>query len=786
MLLGKRLYSLLMFVLVSILSGVLVAGLMVPAVGMAADAGRTAISGVNDLPTELGAPPQWERSRLLDGDGKVLAYFYDQNRVYVDLTKISDIMKKAQVGIEDHRFYEHGAMDLTGTLRALVSTTQGNTQGGSSLTQQYVRMVLVEKAEASNDEAAVLAAKENTIARKIRELRYAIAVEKQNSKDQILEFYLNMAYYGDGAYGVEAAARHYFGISAAKLDLAQAAMLAGLVRNPNATNPAKSETVAIGRRNDVLDRLAELKIVTKEEAAAAKATGFDRSKITSARTGCANSEFPFVCQYALNTLVNKATTLGATKEERLQRVYRDGLTIKTQVDPKAQRSAEAKMRKMISGKDPVTSVIVMLEPKTGLIVAMAQNRQEMGTKAGQTYYNDAVEKDMGGGSGVQGGSTFKMFVAAAALENGFGAGTSFTVPYEKDWKGETFRNCTGPFIQGGKWAVTGTRSEVGTFDMWRGTAMSVNNYFAALEQTVGMCPVVKMAVRLGLKSAIGEDIVKTYQWRPAFTLGSVEVTPLSLVSAYATMANRGVRCDPVVLKSITSSDGTSIPVPSANCTRVVDAAYADAINKIFQGPIYRGTLTSAQIPGYRLAGKTGTVPDNKAAWAIAYTPDLAAGAMISVDNSPKKKIKKFWKAHRGNLRGVKLPASGTWLSGYGSDAGRKLLRPAMAAALADIKDHTQFTEPTAAALAGDSVSVPSCSGLGATACKNKLIAAGFAAYTKRVYSDTVPSGSLIGLSTAGQAPKGSSITVLVSKGPKPADDGPPDPSTPATPPGRKK
>ncbi len=131
------------------------------------------------------------------------------------------------------------------------------------------------------------------------------------------------------------------------------------------------------------------------------------------------------------------------------------------------------------------------------------------------------------------------------------------------------------------------------------------------------------------------------------------------MSAYATMANRGVRCDPVILKSITAADGTSLAVPSAKCTRVIDARYADAINKVFQGPIYNGTLTSAQIPGYRLAGKTGTVPDNKAAWAIAYTPDLAAGAMISVDNSPVKSVQKFWKSHRGNLRSVTLPYSHT-------------------------------------------------------------------------------------------------------------------------------
>lgn len=785
MLLGKRLYSLFMFVMLSILSGVLVAGMAMPVVGMAADAGRTAITGVNDLPAELEAPPQWQRSRLLDGNGKLIAYFYDQNRVYVTLDKISTIMKQAQVGIEDHRFYEHGAMDLTGTLRALASTSQGNTQGGSSLTQQYVRMVLVEKAEANNDPAGVIAAKENTLARKFRELRYAIAVEKEFSKDQILEFYLNMAYYGDGAYGVEAAARHYFGVSAAKLNLPQAAMLAGLVRNPVATNPVAHPAVALSRRNDVLNRLAELNIITPEQAAQAKATPFDKSKVTTARTGCANSKYPFICQYALNTMVKEMPALGATETDRLQRVYRGGLTITTQIDPKAQEIADKRIAKTISAKDPVKSTIVMIEPKTGLIRAMAQNRQVMGlnAKKGETFYNYAVSKDMGGSDGVQGGSTFKMFVAAAALENGYGAGTSFRVAYEKNWQGETFKSCSGPFPVVGKWNVTGSRGEVGTFDMYRGTAMSVNNYFAALEQVVGMCPVVNMAVRLGLQSAIGDNIVKKYQWIPSFTLGAVEITPLSLVSAYATMANRGVHCDPLILKSIVTSDGTTIPVPSANCTRVIDASYADAINKIFQGPIYRGTLTSAQIPGYRLAGKTGTVPDNKAAWAIAYTPDLAVGAMMSYDNDPR--YKKFWKAHPGYLRGISLPYSHTWLTGYGSDSGRKLLQPAMKAALNDLDQHTQFTDPPASVLAGDSASIPSCSGMGPSACANKLTAAGFNVYTKKVYSDTVGIGGLVGLTVTGQAPKGSTIGVLVSKGPQPQAP-PSSPSPSPTPPGRKK
>lgn len=771
MLLGKRLYLALMFVLVSVLGGVLAAGMLAPAFGIAADTARTAVGGVSDLPAELEAPPQWQRSKLLNVDNSVLAYFYEQNRVYVTLDKIAPIMQQAQVAIEDHRFYEHGALDLQGTLRALVSTSQGNTQGGSSLTQQYVRMVLVEKADASGDQAAMDAATENTVARKVRELRYAIAVEKEFSKDQILEFYLNMAYYGDGAYGVEAAAKHYFNTTAAKLTLPQAAMLAGLVRNPNASNPVSHEVVGVGRRNDVLDRMLQLGKITAAEAAEAKATPFDQKKVKDFPAGCANSEFPFLCDYALRTLQN-TPSLGATPAERLDRVKRGGLTIKTQIDPKAQRQAEKKISKVISAKDPVVSTIVMLEPKTGLIRAMAQNRQVMGDNnkgkkwKGETFYNYAVGKDMGGADGVQGGSTFKMFVAAAALELGYGAGTSFNVKAEKNWKGETFQNCSGPFVQGGDWKVTGTRSEVGNYDMWRGTAQSVNNYFAALEQVVGMCPVVNMAVRLGLKSAIGENIVKKYQWYPSFTLGAVEVTPLSLVNAYATVANRGVRCDPVILKSITTSDGAPLAVPSANCTRVLNAGIADALNKIFQGPIYNGTLSSVQIPGYRLAGKTGTVPDNRAAWAIAYTPDLVGGAMISVDNGPR--WTKYWKQHRRLLGGISLKYSHTWLTGYGSDSGRKLLRPALQQALNDLNEHTSFNDPDSQSLNGEQVAVPSCSGMGVKSCEAVLKDAGF--LTARAYKyDDSPSGALLYTSPRGETGKGSQITLTISKGPKPAE-----------------
>ncbi len=780
---GKRLYSLIMFIVVAVLGGLLAAGLIVPVAGIATTTSRDAISGLDNLPTELQAPQQWETSRLLTADGKVLAYFYDENRVYEPLENISEIMQKAQVAIEDHRFYEHGAMDLQGTLRALVSTSQGNTQGGSSLTQQYVRLVLVEKAEENNDAEARAAATENTLARKIRELRYAIAVEKSLSKDQILERYLNIAYYGDGAYGVEAAARHYFGVSAAKLNLAQAAMLAGLVRNPVATNPRTHTQVGVKRRNDVLDRMAQLGVITHAEAVEAKAVKFDTKKVKFSRKGCANSSLPFICNYALEVLKQQATELGNTEEDRLERVYRGGLTITTEIDPKAQKEAQRVVTKNVRAKDPAIGVIVMTDPKTGLIKAMAQSRPTMGDNnkgkkwKGETYYNYAVGKDFGGADGFQGGSTFKLFVAAAALDSGFGVNTTIRAPRSRNFEGQVFRSCAGAFTYNKRWVVDG---EGGTYNLYSGTGHSVNNYYVALEQKVGICNTVKMAKRVGLELASGKDVVDEYNNIASFTLGSAEITPLSMVTAYGTFANRGVKCTPIILKSIATKDGKSVAIPGAdgsNCKRVIDADLADAVNKVFKTPFSNGTLSGARIPGYTLAGKTGTVPLNKAEWSVGYTPNLVAAAVISYDNN--KRFRKYWNSKYSFLRGVTLPHSHRYLSGYGADAGYNMLRPAMQQALADIKDHDQFNEPPQSILIGETKGIPSCAGMGPSSCRAALSQAGFDTYTTNEFSDTVGKGGLIGLTRTGSAPKGSVVGVIVSKGPKPQPD--PEPTPDPTP-----
>jgi membrane peptidoglycan carboxypeptidase len=781
---GKRLWSLVLFLFVSCLGGLLVAGLAVPVAGLANVGGTALADGMNALPTELETPPQFEQSKLLMANGKTLATFYEENRIYKELKDISPVMQQAQVAIEDDRFFTHGALDLRATMRALVSTAQGSTQGGSSITQQYVRLVLVETAVMHNDAKAKYLATETSMARKIRELRYAIAVEKKFSKEEILERYLNISYYGDGAYGVEAAAKHYFGVSAAKLDLAQSAMLAGLVRNPVQTNPVKHPEMALERRNNVLDRMLTLKLISTEEAQAAKEVKWDPKKVTTYSNGCYASPYPFVCDYAERSFLN-ATELGISRQERKELLLRGGLTIKTHFDPTVQKKAESTIGKLIGPTDPVISVIAAIEPGSGLIVAMAQSRPKMGDNGkaagkykwkGETYWNYAAGQSMGGAQGFQAGSTFKMFVAAAALDSGMGVNTSYNVPGVIDFKGRTFRGCDGTVTVNKTWRVAGSAgSHMG---MYEGVRRSVNGYFVQLEQGVGICESVKMARTLGLEVGNGEDLVEhtdNGSW-PSFTLGTVDITPLSMVKAYATIAASGMRCDPIILSEITTKEGEKLDVPSANCKQVISEELADTVAHVFKQSM-NGTSRNAKIYGIDMAGKTGTVDGNKAIWQVAITPNLAMAAVISYDADPSQK--KFWKPRNNNISNVQVKGGRLRaLSGY--YAGGLLLKPVFQKAMEDRKK-LKFPAPDQSILRGSYESVPSCSGRSLASCKRVLEDAGFITYQQNVDSES-PKGTFVGISPSGKAPKHSSIALQISKGPKQKPVVVPPVTPPTTPP----
>lgn len=789
---SKKLYSLLMFMVVSVLSGLLIAGLAVPFAAMAGQVSNSVATSMEDLPAELDTPPQSERSRIIMANGEVLATFYDENRIYVPLSKISPIMQKAQLAIEDHRFYEHGAIDPQGTLRALLRTTVGGeTQGGSTLTQQYVKLVLVEAAQANGDDEGVRKAMEQTFERKVRELRYAIALEKKFTKDQILERYLNIAYYGEGAYGVEAAAHHYFGTTAAELTLSQAAMLAGQVQNPSQTNPVKNLPRATERRNQVLNRMEHVGWATAAEVAAAKTEKFDASKVTVTPRGCVTSPYPFLCDYVRRTLLSDAMpSLGKTPEERRNLLNRGGLTIQTLIDPKTQDAAEEAVNQLIKPGDPVISTSVLLQPRTGLIIAMAQSRPTMGEGPGETYFNYAVEHSLGGAEGYQAGSTFKVFTLAAALDQGFTPSRRYDSPSNIEFKGQTFKNCSGPFEFKQEYHPGNSTGTFGNINMYKAAEMSVNTYFVQLLRDVGICNAIDMATKAGVKMALPpkdkatnkpKTMRELYQNIPSFTLGVAEVTPLSMAEAYGTFANRGVHCTPIVLQKVTTKGGKQLAVPPANCKQVINPDVADGVNSILERVMKPGgTGARARVPGnWNQAGKTGTINDNAAVWFVGYTPEVVGSAMIAID-----KTNDYYKDgnHSKSLKNMRLP-SGPRLQGSGGGDAGLIWKASMATAL-EGKPNTKFHEPSAEIINGKKVPVPNVKGKSLSEAKTVLEAAGFTTRVQRQYSSR-DEGSFLGISPSGTAVQHSQILLLVSRGPRPDPRPPvapnPPPAQPAPP-----
>jgi membrane peptidoglycan carboxypeptidase len=768
---GSVAYSLVMFVIVSVLAGVLIAGLFVPLAGMAGVTSKAAATELQSLPTELSTPAPPTRSRVLMANGKTLAYFYDENRIPVKLDEIAPVMRQAQLAIEDHRYYEHGALDFKGTLRAFVrnSTSDSGTQGGSSITQQYVKMVQVEACNA--DVQCIRDAQAPTVERKIRELRYAIALEKKFSKDEILERYLNIAYYGEGAYGVEAAARHYYSTDAGKLTLPQAAMLAGLVQNPDANNPVDHESAALDRRDVVLNRMTELGLITASQAKKAKQAGFDERNVKPTRAGCVGTPYPFLCDYVRRSLL-KLPSLGRDEDERRNMLNRGGLTIQTAIDPQTQNLAQKKVASVVGPKDPLISTMNMIQPGTGLIVAMAQSRPVMGNNAkkGETFWNLAADPAMGGIQGYQAGSTFKAFTIAAALEKGIPISKKFNARSPFDFTGRSYESCTGT-ERVPSYKVKNSVGHSRTIDMTEAAEYSVNTYFIQLELAAGLCNVTKMTEKVGVKLGTPDrKLVGFYDHIPSFTLGSAEVSPLSMAEAYATFAARGVHCNPIIVSKITNRNGKELEVPSADCKKVMEPEVADGVSKILKSVIDKGTGRRAKVPnGYDQAGKTGTINSNEAVWFAGYTPEVAGVAMISIDNTKKpfRKGKPGFRRH--GVENYRVPSTGVFLEGSGSgDAGAKIWKPVMSSYLKKVPD-TSFKAPSRNIQVGKQVRVPNLFGLGIQSATKKLQKAGFTVERRSVYSNSTV-GTFLGWSPGGGAslPEFSTVYANFSAGRDPA------------------
>ena len=611
-----------LFVLVSLVAGILVAGAALPFVGGTGVATRSAIEDYESLPSQLTTPPLPQRSRILAVDGSVLATLYEQNRIEVPLAAIAPVMRQAIIAVEDGRFYDHRGIDPRGLLRALVgNATDGSAAaggGGSTLTQQYVKNVFVNSASTPEEAAA---ARARTLTRKIKEMRYALALEKNLTKDQILERYLNIAYFGAGAYGVEAAARRYFSKSASKLTLVEAATLAGAVQQPVAYDPTRNPKSSQKRRVQVLGRMSELGYITPALATSTGAIPTAKFlKPSKTANGCTTSYAPFFCDYVYRVM-RTDPVFGKTPAEREALLRRGGLTIRTTLDPAVQASAQKAVDTRIPRKDKSRKLaaISMVRPSTGEIVAMAQNRSWGTTGRGNTTYNFNVGTKYGGSAGAQAGSTFKAFTLAAALEKGISPYQPFEAPQRRTF--DEFTNCTDGAVFPPYTVNNSTGA--GTFDMVKGTAYSINTFFMALEQETGICRPVEIAESLGLRRGDGGSLQRV----PSFTLGTQEVTPLGMAEAYGVFANHGTRCASIAIARVTDRNGKDLPIPQASCDRVMERRVADSVtsilSQVIDGPL-PGRTGKVMSLGRDAAGKTGTINDSAAVWFVGFTPDLAA------------------------------------------------------------------------------------------------------------------------------------------------------------------
>ncbi|WP_318213736.1 transglycosylase domain-containing protein [Streptomyces sp. SCL15-6] len=626
------------FLGVSVLAGAVLAGIALPAVGALGLAAKGSVESFDELPANLKTPPLSQRTTILDSEGGTIASVYSRDRTVVGLKDISPYMQKAIVAIEDSRFYQHGAVDLKGVLRALNKNARsgGVSEGASTLTQQYVKNVFVE--EAGDDPTKVAQATQQTIGRKIRELKFAIQVEEELGKKRILENYLNITFFGQQAYGVEAAAKRYFSKSAKDLNLQESALLAGIVQSPTRYDPVNDEAEAVKRRNVVLARMAEVGDISRAEAEKAQKAPLEL-KVSRPKNGCitAVKGASFFCDYVRSVFLSDPV-FGKTKEDRAKVWNQGGLTIRTTLDPQAQKSVRQSIKDHVNSGDDVATAATIVQPGTGKIVAMGQSRPYgVDVKQHETTLNLSVNQAMGGGAGFQPGSTFKPIVAAAALEGGMPATKTYSSPYKMDYP-TPVAACDGKTWRDKNVELTNeNETEVGPYDMKEATAKSVNTYYVQMISDIGICPVTQMAEKMGVARANGKKLEQT----PSIALGVTEVSPLTMASAYATFASRGMYCTPVAIESISQRIGNkskSLEVPKSTCSRAMSETTADTVNTLLKGVVEDGTGTQAGLGSRASAGKTGTTDERFAAWFVGYTPNLAGAVWVGDPKHERKMV----------------------------------------------------------------------------------------------------------------------------------------------------
>lgn len=766
------------------LAGVLMAAFFLPAVTVTAQVAKGGVDLFDSYPDELKVQPLNESSRIEAADGSLLATFYTENRIMVPLDQISPYMQHAVIAVEDKRFYEHGAVDPQGTLRALISNSVGSsTQGGSTLTQQYVKNALLMDAVQRGDEADIEAATAQTYQRKLREAKLAISLEKTTSKDDILNGYLNLAQFGPSQYGVQTAALHYFNKNAADLGPGEAALLAAITNGPNQYDPVRHPEAAQERRNMVLTRMLDQGYVTQEEfdQYSQQPVG-EMLNVQNVRAGCADAGGSgFFCDYVSRVLVNDPK-FGATREERRRLLYGGGLTIRTTLDPGKQKVAEDILNRKVpsDSRRGFGHTIVTVEPGTGKILVMAQNRtfnpfQDAG--AGQTAINYNVPKQYGGGSGFPVGSTYKPFVLTQYLETGHsiydqvgtqrGTMTSFPARclgngrwYERSgWDPDNAVGFTLPPSQ----------------SVLDATKFSVNTSYAHIAQRIDLCDIGSRARSMGAVPASFDKLQNDVATTPiediygqalapaALVLGEQNISALDMAGAYATFAAGGTYCVPTPIESVTDKAGNLLPTSGSQCSQVLDQKVADAVTWVLQQDLAdpRATGKGRVIPGRDAGGKTGTSGREFHTWYVGFTKQLSTAV--------------WYGSPQGNVRPQGTVVDGRRLTGdvYGNTVSLPTWQEYMTEVTRDMPNVPFPGPPPGGSLVGNGSApadrgdtVPDVAGKSVDESTKILEDAGYQVSLRDGPSATVPAGTVIGTEPeAGTAAsQGAPVTIVRSAG----------------------
>jgi membrane peptidoglycan carboxypeptidase len=656
-----------------VIAGVLVAAVVFPVAAIWGLGVKTGAEMIANLPTELPTIPPAQTTYVYANDGRtLLTTFYEEHRRFVPVNEMSPYIQQAIVASEDARFYEHNGVDSKGIVRAFVANTQsgGVEQGASTLTMQYVRMALRDGAQTV---AEVRAATEQTTGRKIREVRLAMEVEEQLSKSEILERYLNHAYFGHRAYGIFAAAEIFFSKPPKELNLVESALLAGLVKAPTAFDPASHDReAATDRRNWVIDRMVELGYVSPKAARAARDQPI-KLKLSEPPNDCASvssghNDWGFFCDLFRHWWIAQGA-FGENPLERETQLRRGGYRVVTSLDPGIQAIAQRRVVEKETIGSPYAHGAVAVEPGSGLVKAMAVNRvysldpsgngqHTDPASTGPSNYPNTVNPLLGGGGvpGYQAGSTFKWFVLLAALEAGMPLSTQIDSPYTyvSSYSGGGTASC------GGMWCPSNASGAMtGTQTMWSGFGKSVNTYFVQLEERVGAANAVRMAENLGLRWRTDVDQMMASPERAngwgAFTLGVADTTPLEMASAYAVGGADGVYCEPLPVLSIKDStgaeatyqtpEGETVRVADPRCRQAVSVEAARAATDAALCPTGAGAAAGdcggwstadkvAGMAGRPVAGKTGTTDGDRTAWFVGFTPQLSVAAFTADPDNP--------------------------------------------------------------------------------------------------------------------------------------------------------